>query len=131
MKKLFTMIAIVAATAFGTSEAFAQCCENAILTACSGACFEGSTNSVTVKEDGCYRACLTNSLCGSTGVRAFVRSGNRVLAVITGNNSESQKFCVSAGETITVEIIEGRTNPDIQCIWQGQAVVSVCPVITQ
>jgi hypothetical protein len=46
-------------------------------------------------------------------------------------NGESREFCADAGETITAEIIPVHTNTNIQCIRLGEAILNVCPIVTQ
>jgi hypothetical protein len=129
MKKLFSIFAVLMLSAFAANNASAQCCPNPVLTTCIGDCPETSS-SFTVKEAGCFTACLNNSLCG-TSVRVLVKVDNRVVAAGPLPNGESREFCAEAGETITAEIIPIHTNTNIQCIRLGEAILNVCPVVTQ
>lgn len=99
----------------GVTAANAQCSGNV-------GCQSGSSVDLvaTATGSGTHVVCFSNSLCGSTGLRAKVLVNGHVV-FNTGNwNGQTPSFNANAGDVIEVIATTKGVDRDIVCVWAGE-----------
>ncbi len=126
MKKLVPML-FVALLSLGLASSTQAQCDVVAYEDCFGACGGDATfASLTIAEDSDYSLSLTNSLCGSLGVRVVITVNNRHIVRIVRHGDGPINFSANAGDTVTISAENWRTDTDIICVWQGEVNLTLC-----
>ena len=129
MKKTIVVALFIVAGLFASNNTSAQTCVQTIASSDFGGA-AGTMNgqiTYTVPASGNFGVFYSNSLCGSTGFVLTVKVGNkRIFRGKVQNGGAPVTFTAKAGQTITVTGVPSKVDPNIMCVWEGIANITLC-----